>query len=113
MFNRKPQRTASNAVCVFFMMHALFTVVLLIGDLFHPLHVLTTHFFLNGDMRHVIGGRRAMPVFHAWRYPDDISWLDFVLFTTLLLHPAEGQPSRSGPDRADVYARPSGRPAQT
>src|SRR4051794_13353716 len=114
--NIQPQSTARNAVCVFSMMYALFAVVLLVGHLFQPLHVLAVHFFLNGNMRHAIGGRCAMPVFHAWRYPDDISQLDLTLFTPLLLHPAEASRHDQGltermsmPGRAGARLKRDGR----
>src|SRR5262249_48703785 len=64
------------------------STVLLVADLFQPINVLTVKLLLNGDMRHPIGGGSAMPVFHARRYPDDITRLDLLLCTTLLLHPA-------------------------
>jgi hypothetical protein len=94
------------------------SAVLLVADLFHPLHVLPVNLLLNGDMRHPIGGGRAMPVFHARRYPDDITRLELLLFTTLLLHPAGagshdqglaermGMPCRAGTGlKRDVGAR--------
>jgi hypothetical protein len=64
------------------------SAVLLVANLFHPINVLTVKLLLNGDMRHTIGCGSAMPVFHARRYPDDITRLDLLLFTTLLLYPA-------------------------
>jgi hypothetical protein len=64
------------------------SAVLLVANLFHPLNVLPVNLLLNGYMRHTIGGGRAMPVFHARRCPYDITRLDLLLFTTLLLHPA-------------------------
>src|SRR5438034_93351 len=65
--NRKTQRTARNAVCFFSMMHALFAVVLLVGDLFHPFNVFPVDGSRNGDMRHGGGGGGAVPMFDLWR----------------------------------------------
>jgi hypothetical protein len=92
--------------------------VLLVADLFHPPNVLPVNLLLNGDMRHTIGGGRTMPMFHARRYPYDITRLDLLLFTTLLLHPAcagshdqglterMGMPGRAGAGlKRDVRAR--------
>jgi hypothetical protein len=67
---------------------SLSSAVLLVTHLFHPINVLPVKLLLNGDMRHTTGCSSAMPVFHARRYPYDITRLDLLLFTTLLLHPA-------------------------
>jgi hypothetical protein len=84
------------------------SAVLLVADLFHPINVLTVNLLLNGGVRHTIGGDRTMPVFHPRRFPYHIARLDFLLFTTLLLHPAStgrydqdlaermGMPGRAG-----------------
>src|SRR2546428_2730116 len=67
--NRKTQRTARNAVCFFSMMHALFAVVLLVGDLFHPCNVFPVDGSRNGDMCHGGGGGGAVAMFYLWRAP--------------------------------------------
>src|SRR5256712_13314707 len=68
--NRKTQRTARNAVCFFSMMHALFAVVLLVGDLFHPCNVFPVDGSRNGDMCHGGGGGGGVPMFDPWRGPE-------------------------------------------
>jgi hypothetical protein len=67
---------------------SLSSAVLLVADFFHPLNGLPVKLLLNGDMRHTTGCSSAMLVFHARRYPYDITRLGLLLFTTLLLHPA-------------------------
>src|SRR3989442_10560260 len=76
--NRKTRRTARNAVCFFSMMHALFAVVLLVGDLFHPCNVFPVDGSRNGDMCHGGGGGGAVPMFYLWRAPDNASPLFFL-----------------------------------
>src|SRR3989442_15745561 len=76
--NRKTQRTARNAVCFFSMMHALFAVVLLVGDLFHPCNVFPVDGSRNGDMGHGGGGWGAVPMFDPWRGPGHRSPLFFL-----------------------------------
>ena len=63
--------------------------VLRIGDFLHPLDDLSVEQFLNRDVRHTGGRRRAVPVLHArWR-PDDISWTDFFDRAAPMLHTAD------------------------
>src|SRR2546426_7715480 len=71
-------RTASNAVCFFSMLHALFAVVLLVGDLFHPCNVFPVDGSRNGDMCHGGGGGGAVPMFYLWRGPEHPSPLFFL-----------------------------------
>ena len=62
--------------------------ILLVTDLFHPIDGFSVQGFLNGDVRHRRGCRRAMPVLLAGRKPDDIAGSDFLNWTALALHPA-------------------------
>src|SRR4051812_33847221 len=47
--------------------------VLLVGDVFEPIHRLAIELLLHGDVRHRRGGRRAMPVLFARGKPDDVT----------------------------------------
>ena len=60
---------------------------MLVADLFHPLDVFTLEMFLNGDMGHAGRRRGSMPVFLTRRDPDDITFADFLGWTTPLLNP--------------------------
>src|SRR6266567_1663763 len=51
-------------------------LVLLVTDLFHPVDNLPVELFLNGDVRHSRGRRRAVPVLLARRNPDHVPWTD-------------------------------------
>lgn len=44
--------------------------ILVVADLFHPVHDLAVEIFLNGDMRHRCGWRRATPMLLTRREPD-------------------------------------------
>src|SRR2546423_330649 len=62
--------------------------VLRVGDFLHPVHRLAIELFLNGDMRHGGGGRRAGPVLLAWletHHNPPAYFADRPAFT---LHPA-------------------------
>src|SRR6267142_1461060 len=48
-------------------------LVLLVGDLLHPVDNLAVELLLDGDMRHGRGGRCAMPMPFARRAPDHIA----------------------------------------
>ena len=52
-------------------------LILFVADLFHPVHGFAVELFLNGDVRHGRGGRRAVPVFLARRKPDHVARPDF------------------------------------
>ena len=47
--------------------------VLLVADVLHPVDDLAVLRFLNGDMRHRIDRRGAVPMFFAGRKPDDVA----------------------------------------
>src|SRR5437667_9960995 len=51
-------------------------LVLLVGDLLHPVDNLAVELLLDGDMRHGRGGRCAMPMLLARRAPDDVARSD-------------------------------------
>jgi hypothetical protein len=70
------------------MMHALFAVVLLVGDLFHPFHVFPVDGSRNGNMRHGGGGGGAMPMFDLWRAPDHVARFDVFYRASPYLCPA-------------------------
>src|SRR5689334_14843644 len=63
-------------------------VVLLVGDLLHPVHDLAVQLFLDRDVRH--GGRRrgAVPVLLVRRTPHDVAGADDPDRTALALHVA-------------------------
>src|SRR3984957_2015792 len=48
-------------------------LVLLVADLFHPLHRLAVERLLDGDVGHGGGGRGAMPMFLARREDYDVA----------------------------------------
>lgn len=48
-------------------------MVLFVGHLFHPFDDFAVECFLNRDVRHCSGRGRSVPVFYAWRCPDDIA----------------------------------------
>src|SRR5215831_14757885 len=62
--------------------------VLLVRDFFHPIDGLAVERFLNGNVRHRRGWRRAVPVLLARRKPNDIARTDFLNAAALALHPA-------------------------
>src|SRR5882762_10117829 len=51
-------------------------LVLLVGDLVHPVDNPAVELFLDRDMRHRRGRRCAMPMLFARRAPDDIAGTD-------------------------------------
>src|SRR5438094_7467276 len=63
-------------------------LVLLVGDLLHPVHGLAVDLLLDGDMRHGRGGRCAMPMLFARRAPDHIAGPDDLDRTAPALHEA-------------------------
>jgi hypothetical protein len=82
------------------------SAVLLVADLFHPFDVLTVKRLLNGDMRQSVGRGSAVPMFHARRRPYDIALPDLLLYTALLLHPADAR--RDYQDLAKRMCMPCG-----
>src|SRR5436305_1785145 len=67
---------------------ALFFLILLVADLFHPVDDLAVLLFLNGNMRHGSGGGGAVPVLLARREPDHITGADLLNQSTFALSPA-------------------------
>jgi len=59
--------------------------ILVVGDHFHPFDDLAVEIFLNGDMRHGGGWRRAMPMLLARREPDHIAGMNLFNRTGLAL----------------------------
>src|SRR3954463_11711238 len=62
--------------------------VLLVRHFLHPVDGLAVELFLNGDVRHEGGGRRAVPVLLARREPDHVAGTDLLDRAALALHPA-------------------------
>src|ERR1051326_7642781 len=52
-------------------------LVLLVTDVFHPVHHLTVFLFLDSDVRHGRGGCSAVPVLLAGREPNHVTGSDF------------------------------------
>src|SRR3989449_11475522 len=65
--------------------------VLLVADLFHPVHDLAVECFLNRDVRHGCGGRSTMPVLQSRRKPDHIAGTNLLNRTALALHPTNAR----------------------
>src|SRR5271167_794668 len=61
--------------------------ILLVGDLFHPVHNLTVELFLNGDVRHGRDRRSPMPVLLAGREPHHITRPDLLDRSAFALDP--------------------------
>jgi hypothetical protein len=80
--------------------------VFLLADLFHPINVLTFERLLNGDMRQLVGRGSAVPMFHAWWRPYDVTLLDLLLYTALLLNPAGAR--RDDQDLSERMGMPCG-----
>src|SRR5208282_5661981 len=72
------------------------SVVLFVGDLFHPVDHLTVELFLDGDVRHGCGRRSPMPVLLAGREPDHITRPNFFDRASPALCPA----AASGDDQS-------------
>src|ERR1700761_3865114 len=52
-------------------------LVLIVAHFFHPVDSFAVELFLNGDVSHGRGRRRAMPMLFAGREPDDVAGTDF------------------------------------
>ena len=52
-------------------------LILLVADLFQPVHGPAIQLFLDGDVRQGGGRRGAVPMFLAGRKPDDVAGPDF------------------------------------
>src|SRR5689334_9411209 len=61
--------------------------ILLVADLFHPVHNLTVFLFLNGNMTHGSGRRGAVPVLLTGRKPDHITGPDLLHWSAFVLGP--------------------------
>ena len=66
-------------------MHSL--AVLFVADLFHPVNGLAVKLFLNGNVRHGSGWRRAVPVLFARRKPNHVAGMNFLGWAAFALHP--------------------------
>src|SRR5205809_3890725 len=62
--------------------------ILLIADLLHPVDGFAVEIFMDSNVRHGGGWRRAMPVLLARREPDHITGPDFFNRIAFALHPA-------------------------
>src|SRR5438552_13159522 len=65
--------------------------VLLVADLFHPVHNLPVECFLNGDVRHGSCRRSTMPMLQSWRKPNHITGPNFFYWPTFALHPTNAR----------------------
>src|SRR2546427_12982474 len=63
-------------------------LVLLVGDLLHPIDDLPVELFLDGDVRHGRGGRCAMPMLFTRRARDHIAGPDDLDRAAPALHEA-------------------------
>src|ERR1043166_3841533 len=63
-------------------------VVLLVGDLLHPVHDLAVELFLDRDMSHRGARRGAVPVLFVRRTPHDVAGTDDSDGIALALHVA-------------------------
>ena len=98
---------------------SLRSLVLGVGDRFEPANHDAVLRFGYGDMGHRAAARRAMPVLHARRRPDDVAWADRTDGLALGLHPAtagaddEKLPERMGvPVAVRARLECDGRPAK-
>jgi hypothetical protein len=62
---------------------------MVVGDLLHPVDVLSVEGFLNGDVRHGRRRRSSVPMLEARRKPNDVAGADFFDGTAIALHPSE------------------------
>src|SRR5207244_8870370 len=65
--------------------------ILLVADLFHPVHNFPVECFLNGDVRHGRCRRSTMPMFQSWRKPNHVTGPNFFNRSALPLHPANAR----------------------
>src|SRR6267378_1651849 len=63
--------------------------VLLVRDLFQPVHCSAVQLLLKRDVRHGGGGRCTMPVLDASRIPNDVSLANHLSRAAPLLNPAD------------------------
>src|SRR3954468_2912356 len=62
--------------------------VLLVGDVFKPVHGLAIELLLHRDVRHRRGGRGTVPVFFAGCEPHDVTWANLFDGSAPALDPA-------------------------
>jgi len=70
--------------------------ILIVGNLLHPVDALSVESLGDGDVDHRRGGCRAMPMFLAGRYPNDIAGSDILLWASFRLHPAHAEGDNQG-----------------
>src|SRR5207244_10513066 len=82
-------------------------LVLFVADLLHPVDDLAVEVFLDRDVGHGGGRRRAMPVLLARRAPDDVARSNHFDRTTPALHePAAGRDDQGLTQRMGVPRGP-------
>src|SRR6516165_656969 len=85
-------------------------VILLIGDLFHPLGVLAVQTFGDRDVRHSRRGSGAVPMLHSRGDPDYVSRPDLLDRPSFLLNPAHtGRDDQGLSERMSVPSRAGSR----
>src|ERR1700722_8237789 len=81
-------------------------LVLLVADLFHPLHRLAVERLLDGDVGHGGGGRGAMPMFLARREDHDVARTNLLDRAAFALRPAAAH--RDDEDLTERVRMPGG-----
>src|SRR2546429_7430277 len=71
-------------------------LVLFVADLLHPVDDLSVEVFLDRDVGHGGGRRRAMPVLLAPRAPDELARLNHLLRDTPTPHAPASRPDEPG-----------------
>src|SRR4249920_428422 len=85
--------------------------VFLVADFLHPVDGLAVDVFQNGDVRHGLRRRGAVPVLLARRAPDHIARANLFFRATLALHPSASFRDDQGlPERMRVPRRAGARP---
>src|SRR5207244_8125181 len=69
----------------------LFSLILFVADLFHPIDNFSFERFLNGNMRHRRSRSSAVPMFFVRRKPDHIARPDFLDRSAFALRPPEAR----------------------
>src|SRR5436305_151666 len=64
-------------------------LILIVGDLLHPINVLSVDGFLDGDVRHGRTRRSPVPMLEPRRKPHHVAGVDFFNGTALALHPSK------------------------
>src|SRR5687768_422021 len=78
--------------------------ILLVADLLHPIHASAVDHVRDGDMAHAVSRGGSMPMLHARRRPDDVTWLHLQLLAAPFLHPS--CPGRDDQDLASRMGMP-------